>query len=511
MSDSALNAARRARDLDWLDDGGKVDLLVIGGGITGAGVALDAASRGLSVVLAEKHDLAFGTSRWSSKLIHGGLRYLVSGKVGIAHESAVERGILMRYTAPHLVHPIPTVAPWLPQASIAQATMLRAAYLGGDMLRFAAGTSGQLLPRSRRISNAEVLRYAPTVRPDGLRGGLIDWDGQVYDDARLVVAVARTAARYGARILTYCSADDASGRGAVLTDRLSGRTLTVQARAVVNATGIWAGTVAPGIKLRPSRGTHLVLPQSAFGGLSAVLTVPVPGQLRRVVMAIPAPDGRVYVGLTDEDAPGPVPDVPEPTDGEIDFLLSIISAAVAEPITRADLLGAYAGLRPLLDTGAGSTADLSRRHAVITSQDGLMTIVGGKLTTYRRMAQDAVDAAVRQAGLSAGRCRTSRLPLVGAAAPRSLARVAAPRRLVQRYGVEALDVLRLAGDDPALLEPLTPGIPTTRAELLFGIRNEGALTPDDLLDRRTRIGLCATDRQACLPAAEAATALLATT
>lgn len=511
MSDSALNAARRARDLDWLDDGGKVDLLVIGGGITGAGVALDAASRGLSVVLAEKHDLAFGTSRWSSKLIHGGLRYLVSGKVGIAHESAVERGILMRYTAPHLVHPIPTVAPWLPQASIAQATMLRAAYLGGDMLRLAVGTSGQLLPRSRRISNAEVLRYAPTVRPDGLRGGLIDWDGQVYDDARLVVAVARTAARYGARILTYCSADDASGRGAVLTDRLSGRTLTVQARAVVNATGIWAGTVAPGIKLRPSRGTHLVLPQSAFGGLSAVLTVPVPGQLRRVVMAIPAPDGRVYVGLTDEDAPGPVPDVPEPTDGEIDFLLSIISAAVAEPITRADLLGAYAGLRPLLDTGAGSTADLSRRHAVITSQDGLMTIVGGKLTTYRRMAQDAVDAAVRQAGLSAGRCRTSRLPLVGAAAPRSLARVAAPRRLVQRYGVEALDVLRLAGDDPALLEPLTPGIPTTRAELLFGIRNEGALTPDDLLDRRTRIGLCATDRQACLPAAEAATALLATT
>jgi glycerol-3-phosphate dehydrogenase len=267
---------------------------------------------------------------------------------------------------------------------------------------------------------------------------------------------------------------------------------------VVNATGIWAGTVAPGIHLRPSRGTHLVLPQSAFGGLSAILTVPVPGQLRRVVMAIPAPDGRVYVGLTDEDAPGPVPDIPEPTDDEIDFLLATISIAVAEPVTRTDLLGAYAGLRPLLDTGTGGTADLSRRHAVITSPDGLVTIVGGKLTTYRRMAEDTVDAAIRLTRLTAGPCRTRRLPLVGAA---GLGAIRAPRRLIEKYGTETADVVACAHGDPAMLEPIAPGVPTSRAELLFGVANEGALMPDDLLDRRTRIGLSAADRAAALPVA----------
>ncbi len=503
LGDSALNGARRDRDLERLENGERVDVLVIGGGVTGAGVALDAASRGLSVVLAEKHDLAFGTSRWSSKLVHGGLRYLVAGKVGIAHESAVERGILMRHTAPHLVHPVPTVAPWLPQANIRYAALLRAAYAGGDLLRMAAGTSGQLLPRSRRISNAEVLRYAPTVRPHGLRGGFIDWDGQLYDDARLVVGIARTAAAYGARIITHCAASEVTGQGAVLTDAFTGRSVDVHARVVVNAAGIWAGTVAPDVRLRPSRGTHLVLPQSVFGGLSAVLVVGVPRQSRRVVMAIPAPDDRVYVGLTDVDAPGPVPDVPEATDAEIDFLLDTISRAVEEPITRADLLGTYAGLRPLLDTGSGETADLSRQHAVITAPDGLVTIVGGKLTTYRRMAEDAVDTAIRVGDLTAGRCRTRRLPLVGAASPGALAAVPAPRRLVQRYGVEAPEI---CATDPDLLIPIAPGVPVTPAELLFAVRSEGALTADDLLDRRTRIGLVPADREAALPAAREALA-----
>jgi glycerol-3-phosphate dehydrogenase len=504
VGNSSLNAARRTRDLDWIDSGGPVDVLVVGGGVTGAGVALDAAARGLSVVLAEKHDLAFGTSRWSSKLVHGGLRYLAGGHVGIAYESAVERGYLLRHTAPHLVHPVPQLAPWVPYARLAQAVSLRGAFLGGDVLRIAARTSGQVLPRSRRVSTAEVLRYAPTVRPDGLRGGCLTWDGQLYDDARLVVAIARTAAAYGARILTQCAAEQVTGRGAVLVDQLSGRRIDIEARAVVNAAGIWAGEVAPGIKLRPSRGTHLVFPQSAFGGLTALLTVPVPGALRRVVMAIPAPDDRVYVGLTDVDAPGPVPDIPEATDAEIDFLLDTINAALGTPLSRADLLGTYAGLRPLLDTGTGSTADLSRRHAVITAPDGLITVVGGKLTTYRRMAEDAVDAAVRVTGLRADRCRTRRLPLVGAASREQLARVRAPARLVHRYGKEATDVLALATEDPALLDPVADDVPTTQAELLFGVHHEGALTEDDLLDRRTRIGLSAAARAAALPAARAA-------
>jgi glycerol-3-phosphate dehydrogenase len=506
VGNASLNAARRSRELDWLDTTDRVDVLVIGGGVTGAGVALDAAARGLTVALVEKHDLAFGTSRWSSKLVHGGLRYLVSGHVGIAYESAVERGILMKTTAPHLVHPIPQVAPWLPQARFAQAAMMRSAFLGGDVLRTFARTSDDYLPRSRRVSSAEVLRYAPTLRPEGLRGGFLAWDGQLYDDARLVVAIARTAASYGARVITHCAATEVTGRGAVLIDQLSGRRVDLDARIVINATGIWADQVASGIKLRPSRGTHLVLPQSAFGGLSAVLTVPVPGELRRVVMAIPAPDDRVYVGLTDEDAPGPVSDVPHATEAEIDFLLNTISAAVRVPLTRDDLLGTYAGLRPLLDTGhhqgENKTADISRRHAVITSPDGVVTIVGGKLTTYRRMAQDALDTALDQSPVEVRRpCLTHRIPLVGAADRVHLAAVRAPARFVARYGVEAPSV---AAVDPSLLEPIAPGIPTTHAELLFAVRHEGAMTEDDLLDRRTRIGLSATARALALPAAQQA-------
>ena len=506
VGNASLNAARRTRDLDWLDTTGQVDVLVIGGGVTGVGVALDAAARGLSVVLVEKHDLAFGTSRWSSKLVHGGLRYLASGHVGIAYESAVERGILMKTTAPHLVHPVPQVAPWLPQARFMQAAMLRGAFLGGDVLRTFAHTSDDYLPHSRRVGSAEILRYAPTLRPDGLRGGFLTWDGQLYDDARLVVAIARTAAQYGARVLTRCAAAEVTGSGAVGVDQLTGRRIDVAASLVIKATGIWADQVASGIKLRPSRGAHLVLPQSAFGGLSAVLTVPVPGELRRVVMAIPAPDGRVYVGLTDEEAPGPVSDVPVATDAEIDFLLNTISSAVQVPLTRADLLGTYAGLRPLLDLGhhrgEDKTADISRRHAVITGPDGLVTIVGGKLTTYRRMAQDALDTGLAKSSLEARRpCLTHRIPLVGAADRVRLAAVRAPSRFVHRYGIEAPDVI--AGD-PALLEPVAPGLATTHAELRFAVQHEGALTADDLLDRRTRLGLSITDRALAFPAAEAA-------
>lgn len=508
VGNTSLNATRRTRELDWLDAGGKVDVLVIGGGVTGVGVALDAAARGLSVALVEKHDLAFGTSRWSSKLVHGGLRYLASGHVGIAYESAVERGILMKTTAPHLVHPIPQVAPWLPQAKFMQAALLRAAFLGGDVLRTFARTSDDYLPHSRRVSSAEVLRYAPTLRPQGLRGGFLTWDGQLYDDARLVVAIARTAAQYGARVITHCAAEQVTGRGAVLVDQFSGRRIDVDARIVVNASGIWADQVASGIKLRPSRGTHLVLPQSVFGGLSAVLTVPVPDELRRVVLAIPAPDDRVYVGLTDEDAPGPVSDVPVATDAEIDFLLNTISAAVREPLTRADLLGTYSGLRPLLDTGhqrgEDKTADITRRHAVITSADGLVTVVGGKLTTYRRMAQDTLDTALKGTDLPVRPCLTHRIPLVGAADRVRLAAVRAPSRFVDRYGVEAAEVIAV---EPELLAPIAPGLRTTHAELRFAVQHEGAMTEDDLLDRRTRIGLSAADRSAALPAARAAFAL----
>ena len=451
---SALNAARRERELDELAHGGApVDVLVIGGGVTGVGVALDAASRGLSVVLVEKHDLAFGTSRWSSKLVHGGLRYLASGAVGIAHESAVERGILMTRTAPHLVRAMPQLVPLLPELSHANAVLVRAGFAAGDALRVAARTPARVLPRSRTVRPSTVAEHAPTVRTDGLRGGLLAYDGQLADDARLVVAIARTAALHGARVLTHCAAEQVTGNGAVLRDTLTDATFGLDARMVVNATGVWAGSIAPGITLRPSRGTHLVVSQEHFGGLAAGLTVPVAGTINRFVFALPAPDHRVYIGLTDEDAPGEIPDVPSATDAEIDFLLDTINSALREPLTRSELLGTYSGLRPLLDTGGSSTADISRKHAVLTAADGLVTVVGGKLTTYRRMAEDALDAALAASGATAGKCMTAQLPLVGAGTTSE----GLPTHIVRRYGTEAGAVVAAARGDAALLAPVADG------------------------------------------------------
>ena len=495
---ASLNAARRSAEIAELD-AAPVDLLVIGGGVTGAGVALDAATRGLSVVLVEKHDLAFGTSRWSSKLVHGGLRYLASGRVGIARESAVERGILIEHTAPHLVRPLAQVVPLLPEVSPRHAALVRAGFLAGDALRASAGTSAQTLPRSRRIDAASVLALAPTVRTVGLRGGLQAWDGQLGDDARLVIALARTAAAHGAKIITRCAAEQVTGSGAVVRDQLNGATVDLRARMVINAAGVWAGQIDPNVRLRPSRGSHLVVSADVLGGLTAGLTVPVPGSTSRFVFALPSPEGRVYIGLTDEEAPGDVPDEPTATDAEIEFLLQTVNTVLERPLTRADILGSYAGLRPLLDAGDDSTADISRKHAVITGRDGLTTIVGGKLTTYRRMAQDALDAALAHRGVTAGACRTRSVALTGAAPPAELARSTAPGRMVRRYGTEAEAVAGLAGG--ALTDPVADGIDITMGEFVHGVRHEGALDADDLLDRRTRIGLVAADRERARPAA----------
>jgi len=500
------------RELSSLDDGGPVDVLVIGGGVTGVGVALDAASRGLSVVLAEKHDLAFGTSRWSSKLVHGGLRYLASGAVGIAHESAVERGILMTRTAPHLVRALPQVVPLLPEVSGFGAALVRTGFLAGGALRAAAHTPTSVLPRSGRISADQVVQYAPTVRTDGLRGGLRAFDGQLCDDARLVVTIARTAAAHGAKIITRCEAIDVTGDGATLRDTLTGATHHVDARIVINAAGVWAAQIATGFTLRPSRGSHLVMSQETFGGLTAGLTVPVPGSTSRFCFALPAPDRRVYIGITDEDAPGDIPDVAQPADTEIDFLLSTVNAALGTPLTRADLIGTYSGLRPLLDTGGDSTADISRKHAVLHAPDGLVTIVGGKLTTYRRMAQDALDAAIEARNISArtasvrkvaaGPCISARLPLLGAADRQALARIEAPQHIVRRYGTLAEEVLA-AGP----LDPVADGLDTTVAELRYAVTHECALDEADLLERRTRVAMAPADADR---ARSAATAALAT-
>jgi glycerol-3-phosphate dehydrogenase len=269
---------------------------------------------------------------------------------------------------------------------------------------------------------------------------------------------------------------------------------------------VWAGQLVEEIRLRPSRGTHVVLRAETIPDLTSALTAPVPGSSNRYVLVLPQPGGdTIYVGLTDEPAEGEIPDVPQPTEGEIGFLLDVVGAVLERPLRRGDVVGAYAGLRPLLEA-EGATADLSRKHAVLTSASGVVTVVGGKLTTYRQMAEDAVDAT----GLTARPCRTRNLPLLGAAPREAIARLEEPERLVRRFGTEA----RLVIDDAVattglpeeeLVAPGPGGI--TLAELVFGVTHEGAYDVDDLLDRRTRVGLVPHDRAAALPLAERALAL----
>jgi glycerol-3-phosphate dehydrogenase len=491
-----LYPGRRARDLDTVP-GAAVDVVVVGGGVTGAGVALDAAARGLSVVLLERTDLAAGTSRWSSKLVHGGLRYLAHGEIGLARESARERAVLMGTTAPHLVRRLPFLVP-----DVAGRDVTALAAAGGrlgDAVRLSVPGGRGSLPSTRRVSRDDVARLTPGVRPG--RGGVVFWDGQLVDDARLVVALIRTAVAQGASVLTGADVTAVDGSD-VHVELDNGEAMTLRAGAVVNAAGVWAQRLAPRIGLVPSRGSHLVVPGSRLGSPSAALTVPLPGSRSRYVFALPQADGLVYLGLTDEPVSGPVSDDdPVPSDGEVQQLLDTVNQVLAAPLSREDLVGAYAGYRPLVlpesaGTGPGdATADLSRKHLLMW--DGpVLSVVGGKLTTYRAMAEETVDAVVERLGRGAPRSMTARLPLVGAAPPAALHRVAAPARLVARYGTEA-----------PVVEALGPGLvmagrSETVGELRFAVRHEGARSVADLLDRRTRIGLVPADRARAVPEAE---------
>jgi glycerol-3-phosphate dehydrogenase len=499
----SLNEARRAAELERLAAGEEVDVAVVGGGVTGAGVALDAASRGLSVALLERRDLAHGTSRWSSKLVHGGLRYLADGEWGLAWESAVERATLMRAVAPHLVRPLPFLFPLDAGLARPAGTKLMVGLRIGDGLRSAARTSRQTLPPPRRVSALEARRLAPALPAAGLRGALLSWDGQLEDDARLVVALARTAAAHGARILTYAEATAIRDDGVEAVDELSGSAFTVRARHTVVAAGVWTAALTDAVELMPSRGSHLLVRAERLREPRAAVNVPVPGERNRWVFALPRSDGLVAIGLTDVPAPGEPADEPRPDPAEEAELLHRASLALDAPLGPDDVVGRYAGLRPLAagddgpPAGAAATADLSRRHTIVADPaTGALAVVGGKLTTYRRMAQDAVDR------LTDRPCRTHRLPLVGAAPPAALRAVAAPDRLVRRYGTEAPAVVALADGRPELLEPLAAGVPACGAELLWAIRHELALTASDLVDRRTRAGLVPEWRAAAVEAAE---------
>src|SRR3954462_7173092 len=443
MNSSHLTAARRERELAALPDE-VVDILVVGGGVTGAGVALDAASRGLSVALVDKNDLAAGTSRWSSKLAHGGLRYIAKGQLGVAWESAVERNHLFRTIAPHLVRPMRFVIPELPGYPAGNKAIARAGFTVADGLRLAARTP-PMLSRTRWVDAAQVRALAPSLRAD-VRGGFITVDGALEDGARLVVTIARTAAAYGARVITHCKALDVSRDGAQLRDELTGDELHVRAHVVVAATGVWTGGLVDGVPLQPSKGAHLLLRAEALAHPSSAFNVLVPGTRNRFVFAVPRPDGTVQVGVTD-DSGDHVEDTPTVSDTDERFLLDTLSTGLSSPVTVDDVVGRFAGLRPLLGHADGtSAADLSRKHALM-ERDGVLVIVGGKLTTYRRMAQDAVDLVAKNLG-SPRPCITTTLPLVGAGAP-----VAAyDARLARRFGAEAAEV---ASCGPS--EPIAPG------------------------------------------------------
>jgi glycerol-3-phosphate dehydrogenase len=473
MSASALNAARRQQDLAALRSGTVVDVLVVGGGVTGAGVALDAASRGLKVALLEKSDLAAGTSRWSSKLAHGGLRYIAAGQLGVAWESAVERNHLVRTIAPHLVQPMRFVIPTFPGNGRADRAAARVGFGIADVMRWGARTP-PVLPRTHWLDAAETRALAPTLRADA-RGAILHVDGALEDDARLVVGIARTAAALGARIVTHCAAVDVATDGAAVEDTLTGERFDVRARTVVVAAGVWCGGLVAGVPLQPSKGAHVLLRGEALDHPAAAFNILVPGTRNRWVFAVPRPDGTVQVGLTD-DAVDAVVDEPTVTDAEETFLLGTLSSGLARPVTSADVIGRFAGLRPLLgQAGGDSAADLSRKHALL-DRDGVLVIVGGKLTTYRRMAQDAVDRVVQRIG-NGGACRTTGLPLVGAAGVRD---PAVPERLRRRFGGEAAAV---AACGPG--EPVADGVPALKCEVGWAVAAEGALTADDV-DRRLR-------------------------
>jgi len=467
---SLLNAPRRESELHRLRARGHTQVLVVGGGITGVGVALDAAARGMQVTLVERHDLAHGTSRWSSKLIHGGLRYLASGHIDVALESAKERHLLMTVIAPHLVRALPTL---IPNYGGKDPLISYAGLIAGDVLRAIAGTKRATLPHARFVDTRTALTMAPALRPEGLKGAIVGWDGQVEDDARLVVAVARTAAAYGAEVLTHVDAVAVGGGRATLRDETG--EFTIDCDHIITCTGVWTEELNPEIRLSPSRGTHLVIPTDRLGHPTASMTVSIPEEFGRFVFAIPQPDGLVYVGLTDLPTESLLPDPPEPTTEEIDWLCERISAALAVPLRRDDVIGTFSGLRPLVSDAHAQTADISRRHLVARQPDGIIAVTGGKLTAYRKMAEDAVDL------ISGQPCPTAGIALVGAPGD-SRSR----DRLTRRFGSEAPLLREAIQRDPGLGE-YVGDTPALAVEVQWAREAEGALTPFEAAESRLRV------------------------
>ena len=517
--------AVRAEHVERLK-GGDFDVLVIGGGITGVGVALDAASRGLRTALIERDDFASGTSSKSSKLVHGGLRYLQQGEVRLVYEALHERQRLRR-NAPHLVSLLPFMLPILTKDGLVSRKIARA--LGSALWMYDITGGARIGRIHRRLRKKKALAHMPTMPSQRLASAYIYYDAQA-DDARLCLTVALTAADHGAIVVNRCSAvgikRDERGVANGVAVRCDGESFDVSARVIVNAAGVWTDeirTLENGVDpdtIRPAKGVHVTVPWDKVRNDIAVV-IPVPKDKRSlfVVPWGPRPDGtytHTYVGTTDTDYRGPVDD-PQCTKDDIDYVLRALNASVTTGITTDDVTGVWAGLRPLVKqvnaadgTGEGGkaarTADLSRRHLVHRGDSGIITVTGGKLTTYREMAEDTVDAAVGMlSGVSVARCRTKRLKLRGAMRPRNDGSIDA--HLESRFGSNSDVVRRLMSSDARLAEPLVPGLPYVKAEAIHAVTHEFATTLDDILSRRTRCLLF--DRDASLSAARSVAELVA--
>lgn len=522
-----LGSFDRTRNLDRLAHG-TYDVVVIGGGITGTGVALDAASRGLRTALIERDDFASGTSSKSSKMVHGGLRYLQSGDVRLVYQALRERQRLID-NAPHLVHVVPFLIPiFSGRSGIIPRRVARA--LGWAMWAYDLTGGIRIGKRHKRLGRDAALAHMPTLNPERLAWAYLYYDAYA-DDARLTLTVARTAAiEHGAVVVNHArvagfrkaaSIGDGGASGGridgVQVETAEGRQIEVRAHTVVNAAGVWTDDVRAldeGIhpqSIRPAKGIHITVPwHKVRNDIAAVIPV---RRDRRSIFVVPWPsadgtlggdDGFTYVGTTDTDYDGDIDD-PQCTAEDIDYLLDALNATVRQPLDRSDVLGSWAGLRPLVRDGVDQrTADLSRRHHITISDSGVITIMGGKLTTYRDMAEDTVDKVVERLGelghqrVGPGRVaqhirrsQTAKLRLRGAEGWET-ERDRDPH-LAQRYGGDARVVRAMIEADPTLGEPLVPGLPYRQAEAVYAVRYEMATSLDDVMSRRTRARLMARD------------------
>ncbi len=465
----------RAESLAAAMSGSVFDIVIVGGGATGLGAAVDAASRGHSVLLVEQADFAKGTSSRSTKLVHGGVRYLKQGNISLVLEALRERGLLVR-NAPHLVHSLPFVIPnyhWW-----------EGPFYGIGMKVY-DGLAGRLgLEPSRWLTREDVIELLPNIEPEGLNGGIIYHDGQ-FDDARLAVNLAQTASEKGAVMLnhTRCTGlikEKGLLSGVKLRDEEGGLEFEVRAKVVINATGVFADEVrrldepdAPAL-LSPSQGIHFVLPREFLPGDTAIM-IPKTDD-GRVLFAVPW-HGCVVVGTTDTPVESASLE-PRALDEEIEFIFTQVSRYLTRDPGRDDVLSVFAGLRPLIKAEAGSTAALSRDHHVGISDSGLITVAGGKWTTYRKMAEDVIDHAEMVGALEHRLCVTQNLEIHGAAAPE-----AGPLGV---YGSDAAGIRALMAANPALAAPLHPALELVQAEVVWHVRHEMARTVEDVLSRRTR-------------------------